>query len=37
MAYYLFDRHRVEVSAPTVGRALADARWSFKVAKKVAL
>jgi hypothetical protein len=37
MAYYLFDRHGVEVGAPTVGRALADARWSFKVAEEVAL
>jgi transposase len=34
MAYYLFDRHGVNVSIPTVSRALAGAGWSFKIAKK---
>jgi hypothetical protein len=36
MAYYLFDRHNVEISIQTLSRILAEARYSHKVAKKVA-
>jgi transposase len=36
MSYYLSDRYGVVVSNTTISRMLADARWSFKVAKKVA-
>jgi hypothetical protein len=36
MAYYLFDRHGVEISIPSISRLLAEAQWSWKVAKKVA-
>ena len=34
MSYYLFDRHDVDVSIPTISRTLAVAKWSRKIAKK---
>jgi hypothetical protein len=36
MAYYLFDRHNVEISIQTLSRVLAELRYSYKVAKKIA-
>jgi transposase len=36
MAYHLFDRHGIEISVPSISRILAEARWSWKVAKKIA-
>jgi nicotinic acid mononucleotide adenylyltransferase len=36
MAYYLFDRHSVDISARSVSRFFAECRWSRKVAKEVA-
>jgi transposase len=36
MAYYIFDRHSIDVSIPTVSRLLKEGRWSRKKAKKVA-
>jgi transposase InsO family protein len=36
MAYYLFDRHGVEISVPSLCRVLVEARYSYKVAKKIA-
>jgi hypothetical protein len=37
MAYYLFDRHDVEVSIPSISRLLTEARWSRKIARKRAM
>jgi transposase len=36
MAYYLFDRHGVDVSIPTISRLLEEAQWTLKAAKKEA-
>jgi hypothetical protein len=36
MAYFLFDRHDVEISIQTLSRVLAELRYSHKVARKIA-
>ena len=36
IAYYLFSRHGVDVSIPTVSRLLQEAQWTLKITKKEA-
>jgi hypothetical protein len=36
IAYFLFDRHDVEISIQTLSRVLAELRYSHKVARKIA-
>jgi hypothetical protein len=36
IAYFLFDRHNVEILIQTLSRVLAELRYSHKVARKIA-